>query len=154
MKYILTVFLLSFSLFSGSIKTISFKEGFKIKVSKKIWNTKSYSDSKFGLSFMATAKKKNPVKYFSVTIKKMQSKKKISTLCSENVKFLKKSSKEKVSSKLINHNKRKVCYLNYRVKATEQYLFITRKNFLVSITVENASRKKKSAKNIIKLFSI
>lgn len=138
-----------------TIKHHIYKEGFKISINHSNWRVSTYPSSKFGVAFTAyPRKKRDSVNYFAVTVKPTVSKTNIKNLCSQNKMFIEKMTKQKVKASIRKKQKNSVCYLDYLSKKTEQYLFKTKKNYIVIVTVENKKTKYKNASKIFKLFSL
>lgn len=157
-RFSVTFLILILFLFSqealSAVKQHVYKEGFKIRVNHSKWKISTFPSTTFGVAFTAYPKGKNRVRYFAVNVKPTVSKTNIRNLCSQNKMFIEKMSRDKVKASIRKALKTQVCYINYLKKRTEQYIFKTKKNYIVILTIENKSTKSKSGNKIFKLFSL
>lgn len=136
-------------------KTYRYSEGFGVRIPSKSWRISSFDHSKLGLALVANSKRgKNRVKYFSVNIKPGVTNLSLKDICKQNKNFLVSNGYRGIRSNIFKQRKTKICYINYSKNRTEQIFFKTKKNYLVAITVENTTMRKRNAKNLIKYFKI
>lgn len=151
---IFSILFITLILNSKSVNKFHYEEGFSLNPKESTWKIKKYPGKKMGLVLMASPKKKSDVEFFSITIKPLPVKDKISKICSNNKYSLENVVKMKVQTQIYKKNKNSTCYINYIKNKTEQIIFKTKRNFVVALTVENKNMKKRTAKEIFKLFKI